>query len=394
MHHHISPIARWSEAEEVTKLHLSFMLMTLGSSMVGIFIPIFLLNLGYKVIEVAYFYLAFQSLAWFADLASGFLTARFGPKHVMRLSFLFRIMVLVTLFVLPDYEAVFYALPILLAAQGMHSIAYFTEFSKLAEEKVSNNEGKQMGRAYVVSRIASAIGPLAGGLIITNFSIRVNLVIAIITVIAAGVVLNGHEVTKTHLKTKVRKLDLRPIKPDLWGFVGISFGFVAGGVFYGMFLSEFVLSESTEYSFLGLISTISFGFAIVASVIFGKMADSGHSWLIVKIAAAGAFLVDGLRAFALTPFTTGAVNAPGASVGVGQRIPFFKGVYSSVNQLEGYRISYWIACMTVIDIMRSLFWVIFIILYHFMELKLAMQSMFIIAAFFGLLMLKAKKLYE
>lgn len=383
---------------EVNKLHLSFMLMTLGTSLVGIFIPVYLLSLDYSVLQVAVFYLAFQTLAWCADMTSGFLTARFGPKHIMRLSMIFRIFALIALYKLSDYDWLFFVLPALLAALGMHTVAYFTEFSKLAEVKpdsqTSDEEGKQLGRAFTASRIASASGPLIGGLIITYFSIKVNLIIAIATVFIAALILNGHEPVKTHQKTKLRLLDMQTVKPDLWGAAGMSLGFIAGGVFYGIFLVEFVLDANNQYSLLGLIATVSFVISVSASLVVGKLADKGYGWRLVKASTFLASIVDISRAFFLTPMGTGVVNAPGASVAVGIRIPLFKAMYKSVNRLEGFRISYFMKLFSLIGFLRIMFWVIFIALYYLVELKLAMQIMFVISGLSGLTMLKSKKLYD
>lgn len=382
---------------EMLRLHASQTLSTLGGSLVGIFIPIYLLSLEYTLIQVATFYLIREGFGPLSDFMSGQLTARFGPKHIMRLSFLFKIVFFVTLFILPDNASLFYPLAIIYQIQGMHGVAYLTEFSKLSDDKtgkVKSHEGKQLGRAFIFSRMAAALGPLIGGYIITNYSIKVNFILAIFFIFTAGAVLAGKEPVRTHQKTKVGKLHYKDIKPDFFGILGISFEYSVRSELYGIFLSMFVLTKATQFSGLGLISTISIFISILAALWIGRLSDRGKSWRVLRYSAIKSALINVGRGFFVTPVGSGAINALNDSAAVGIRIPLYKGFYGSVNKLEGFRISYWVKIFLVVGMARTSFWLIFIILLQLFDDKLSMQIMFMLTALMTLVLLKTKPLYE
>lgn len=392
-HHHLFRLP------EMAKLHLSHTLTTLGGSVIGIFIPVYLLSLDYSVLQIAYFYLLGQGLAPLTDYLSGYFTAKVGPKHVMRFGHLMKIALLVSLYYLPEYRALFYPTAVILQLQYMYSLAYFVEFSKLIETKQKTQKnravgGKQLGMAFTLSRFSAALGPIIGGYIIANYSFKVNLIIGIAFIVLAIYAINGHEPTRVHQKTKLRSLKLKTMSKDFFGFVGISYEFIIRNQVYGLFLALFVLSESSRFTGVGTIATISMFISVAASLWVGKLSDDGKGWHALKISSIKTSLINILRGFFFTPLSAGVVNAFNDSASVGVRIPLFSGFYRSVNDLEGYRISYWIKGFWIIDICRASFWIIFIVLLHNLDTKLAMQIMFIISGLVSLLLLKTKKLHE
>ena len=86
LYSHLPGRTHWRKAKfsEVTDLYISMSFKTLSLSLVGIFVPIFLYQTGYSLPEIILYYIVVSLVQCAAVIASGYLVARNGPKHVLR----------------------------------------------------------------------------------------------------------------------------------------------------------------------------------------------------------------------------------------------------------------------------------------------------------------------
>jgi MFS family permease len=136
-------------------------LSALGWSLIGIFIPIYLLTLGYPLGTIVLFYLLDSCTVFLFSIVAGFLSSRIGLKKTLLiyLPFLF-------LFVVGLYLVGRFAIPLWLIAlvSGIQTAFYFMPmnimFAQLASEE---KMGASVGKMSAYSQAASLAAPLIGG---------------------------------------------------------------------------------------------------------------------------------------------------------------------------------------------------------------------------------------
>src|SRR5688500_12583149 len=72
---------------ELSELYTSMMFRSLAISLVGIFVPVYLYQLGYSISAIFAFNCFFFISRLFWDVGASFIVARIGPKHGMITSY-------------------------------------------------------------------------------------------------------------------------------------------------------------------------------------------------------------------------------------------------------------------------------------------------------------------
>src|SRR5690606_24247459 len=71
---------------ELGEIYSAMMLRSLALSVIGVFVPVYLYQNGYDVIQILLFFAVFFLNRTIFDVVAGYLVARWGPKHTMMLS--------------------------------------------------------------------------------------------------------------------------------------------------------------------------------------------------------------------------------------------------------------------------------------------------------------------
>ncbi|MFP4117612.1 MAG: hypothetical protein ACLFTR_01685 [Candidatus Woesearchaeota archaeon] len=177
--------------KELTEIYITHALRNFAHSMVGIFVPIYLLQSGLQLYQVFLFYIIAYSIEFFFFIFGSRFSSYMGIKHSILLS-----MPLIILFFVALYkiETLFSLLPLWLlfillsslfaAAMFLYWFSFHVDFAKFSD---SENEGKQVGTLQAITTLFSVLGPLFGGLIITIFSFDLLFIIVSIILFAATI---------------------------------------------------------------------------------------------------------------------------------------------------------------------------------------------------------------
>lgn len=136
-------------------------LSALGWSLIGIFIPVYLLTLGYPVKTIFLFYLLDSFVVFLASIAAGFLSARIGLKKTLLVYLPFLAAFIVSLYLINDFAMPLWLIAILSAIQ---TAFYFMPFNTMfAQSSAAENMGDSVGKMSAYSQAAALFSPLIGG---------------------------------------------------------------------------------------------------------------------------------------------------------------------------------------------------------------------------------------
>ena len=166
---------------ELTEIYITHALRNFAHSMVGIFVPLYLLQTVLNFHQVFLFYF----IAFFMEFLLFIFGARFSLRIGIKHSILLSMPILITFFMLLyNVEFLITILPIwslLLILPFIYANAMFlywfpfhVDFAKFTN---SENEGKQVGLLQAITTMFSVLGPLTGGLIISLYSFNILFII-------------------------------------------------------------------------------------------------------------------------------------------------------------------------------------------------------------------------
>ena len=132
-------------------------------SLIGIFIPIYLLTIGYSVAQVLIYFIVYYGLVAAFSFLAIFIASRIGLERTILCRFPFTFTYLILLYLLPQY-----AIPLFLIAvfAGLECALYWIPLHILfARNTQSESVGSSTGKLFAFPQIASIAGPFLGGLI-------------------------------------------------------------------------------------------------------------------------------------------------------------------------------------------------------------------------------------
>lgn len=352
----------------------------LSISLTGLFIPIYLYQLGYSIASIFMFaawYFTFRAVV--SDLAAGYAVAKIGPKHSMFVGHILLIASTGLFLTLPNFGWPIWFLGAVQAASGsFFFIPFHVDFSKV---KHSRHGGKELGFMNIMERIGAALGPIIGGLVATIFGAQY------IFLVAAGLLLLGWvplfrtgEVTRTSQHLDFRNFSVKDKGRDFLSVMALGVENSISITMWPLFLGVFVLSGSSVYAKLGFITSSSFIVSILAAKSIGRMIDNRHGRQLLRTSAVVNAGVHLMRPFVGNlPFALG-VNLANEAVTPGYRMPYFKGLYDAADDLPGQRIVYLCSIEIMGCIAKATLWWLLTILTLIVSGKFVMQIGFCAAA--------------
>ncbi len=149
-------------------------------SLVAIFIPIFLLKIGFQIEEVLLYYCIYHAINVPLNFLAGWMTKRFGARRIIMLGVIFLILFLATLFNIQSESWTLLILMTVFAAlyDAFYWVAHIFFFMKCSEQ--DENVTKDASTLYIVKRFAGVLAPFFGALVLIFFSQKVLLLISIV----------------------------------------------------------------------------------------------------------------------------------------------------------------------------------------------------------------------
>jgi MFS family permease len=145
----------------LSKLEFSVWLHTFGRSLVSIFIPILLLQIGFSLSNVILFFLIYNAIDVPLNLFARNLIIKRGAREVIFIGILFQIIGFFILYFGSFSFALLLALAFVLASyDSFYWVAHWFVFNECVKSK--KKAGRRVGGLMIVRKLASLISPLIG----------------------------------------------------------------------------------------------------------------------------------------------------------------------------------------------------------------------------------------
>ncbi len=278
--------------KEIKLFYASFSIFNFASSIVGIFIPLYLFEKGYSLSFIILFFVLVQFSRLIFLPISAWLSSVFGAKKILSLSFVGSIIFYLILDKIDYLSNGFYLSALIYGI--IHAFLYLPFLVHLSKMSPDNNRGKILGKLNIYSAIAGASGPIFGGIIISSygFSAVFAAVIFFITP-AVLLLLLTPEISKIR-KINFRLINIKKIYPDL-----IANGFLNFQIFLSYAIwSIFIFLVVSEYDKIGLIQSISLFVSIVVFYVLGIWVDKFDRKKVLLWGSLFSFFADIIRVFA------------------------------------------------------------------------------------------------
>jgi MFS family permease len=168
--HHDYHLHHYFQNREINELYFTIALKSFANSMVGIFIPAYLWNLGFSIRNIALYYIIYFffvfALAPFCFKAA----EKWGIKHNITAGLLISVLYFYLLYQAQNGFPIW-----IVAFVGSIYVAYYAtgfhlDFARFTEK---GNTGKELALIRFLANIARLGGPIIGALILTKFSFPV-----------------------------------------------------------------------------------------------------------------------------------------------------------------------------------------------------------------------------
>jgi MFS family permease len=253
--------------KEIDELYINLGLRAFSFGLISIFIPLFLLNLGYPLFDVFLFFTASSFCHILSLIPAAYLSSKIGLKHTIIFAQPLIILYFILLFLL---ESIPIPIFIIGCVGGVYSGIFWLAFhSDFAENSDDGSKGKEVALGSVITTLLSAAAPVIGGLIIvyTNFSYLLGFVVVIILASVVPLLLTKDK--KESVDFSINKIFAKRNKHHSAGYYG--YGLYARG--FTLFWPLILFSIVGSYVTLGLITTTLLVFSFIATIVFGSFFD-------------------------------------------------------------------------------------------------------------------------
>src|SRR3989338_1265319 len=253
---------------EVKELYWNTGLFNLAINLAYIFEPIYLITLGYSVVDIMYFYLmVYVAYALFVIPITK-VTSIIGYKHAMLYAAIFQITYWLTLYGIESEPLLFYVAPILFAFQK--SLFWPPYNADVALNNVKIQRVREVGVLFSVIEFAAILGPILGGFISYQFGFLILFVCAAtLTVISVYPLFLSPEIYTRHefrFKNFWRIFRLYP--RNFFGYWGY-----AEDLMLMTLWPIFIFTIVPKFSSIGIIVTFASVIAVMLMLYLGRILD-------------------------------------------------------------------------------------------------------------------------
>ncbi|NQU98245.1 MFS transporter [Candidatus Woesearchaeota archaeon] len=263
---------------ELHELYFSISLRTFAIMLINIFVPIYLIKLGYTFQTVLWFFTIFAFTHAVTSFPAAKISSNIGLKHTILISVPFLILYYFLLYSVQFVQSL--GIPIITIAvfggvsNALFWIGHHTHFAEYSHE---GKIGKELGTVKILISIFTAIGPVIGGLLLTFFSFNVVFLIVcgllVLSVIPLLMSEDKHEAFRFSLE------DFRNIfkTRDIIGNAGCGIEGSIQQIIWPVFIFFFILDQ--EFTTLGTISSLSLLFSLIITYMIANNVDKKPNFM-------------------------------------------------------------------------------------------------------------------
>ncbi len=343
---------RYAPLSEVAELYASRVLRTAALYMISTFVSIYLYQIGGSVALIALYWAAFYAFKVAMTLPIARCVAWIGPKRAIFISNILYIPAMVAYALLPDYGI--WLLLIAPVFQGisasMYSIAYNIDFSKV---KNFQHAGKQIAYMNIFEKITIGLSPLIGGLVAAIWGPQTVIVIsAALFAVAAVPLFKTGERVRVNQKLVFRGFPWRLFFSHAVAQTSLGFDMFTSGTVWSLYIAIIVLgvtsSSNDVYAITGLLLSVVFLVAIVASYTYGRLIDRRKGGDLMRVGTIANAITHFLRPFAVSPVMVLGLNAANEMATTAYSLPYTRALFDNAD-LSGTRVTY----LGLVDILSN-----------------------------------------
>ncbi len=374
--------------DELSEIYASQFLRSFGTSLIGIFVPIYLYKLGFSIPALCLMFVVWALI----KIPSAFLVAKtigkYGPKHTIAISVLLQI---VFLGLLMTIDSLNWQLWVIAVFGSLSMISYMmalqVDFSKI---KHTEHGGKELSYMQIFERVGAVAGPLIGGIIATLFDPRYSIALAIVILCASLIpIFLSTEPIRQNQVIIIKGFPWRRNKRNIRISAVFAIENAISVTVWPLFLGAFILIENT-YAVLGILTAVSTAFALLVVYVIGKLIDDRKGGLLLNVGAIGNAILHLFRPFVGSVSQALAINLMNEPLTAMYRMPFLKGRFDDADNVPGYRIVYFMIIEFHIAIAASIFWLSMFVIATSWSDKGALQVAFVVGAVMSLIITKQK----
>lgn len=348
MHHLVRHHMHNAKYLDRTRMYWTMSLKTFAVSLVGVFVPAYLYQLGFSVQEIILYFLVRELIELVMVYPTSLSMMKFGVKSTFAAGCVLSLVNLILLYFLPGSPELYLAAA---AIEGLAISMFFLPYHYMFSAAVTRRGGgSQVGFMDILLNIVMALGPLIGGLIASATNLQVVLLMAAAFVgMALGPLIKGR-----HNEYLIRFSYAQPLRMLITRDSASNMGFgvteMAATILWPLFI--FLLVQS--YATLGIVISGSLLLIILLDSYVGRLTDKGlHSWLMNLGAVSSAILHIGRFAASSTGLVV-LVNVLSDVTHTLFRIPWTKEFYQHAGRQD--RATYIAAMELAVCIGRAVFW--------------------------------------
>ncbi len=385
----------WREIgfDELSELYASMFLRSLSTSLIGIFVPIFLYKQGISLEGVCLYYVVFFAFRIAIDIIAAFVVGRIGPKHTIVLSTIFTIINLMMLMTLKTLHWPLVLVSLTNAiATSLFFIAFHTDFSKV---KDALHGGKELGYLLTMQNIGGVLGPLVGGIIATVYDVRYTIFIAI-SLLAFSLVplFTTNEAVRLHQHITFKGFVWRPHARAFVSYACFGTENIVCTLIWPLFVSLVVFTSGT-YAKLGAVTALSTGLTLLFINFIGRSVDKKQDRLLMRCGVAVNIVLHLLRTAVTSSLGVIGVNSVNDPISSMYRMPYIKHYYDFSDSVPGYRIVYIALSEAASQVGKMLMWLGIAVAMHFVPFTTAVRGAFVVAACISLgILLQPRKVND
>ncbi len=296
MHQHIHIHKIHILKDELSEVYFNLSIQSFALSLISVFIPIYLLGIGYSFNEMLIFFIIIYATLGLLSPFCAMLANRIGFKHMIILRTPFLITFLFGLNLIEIINIPLYALAFI---GGLSSSLYWNSINSIfAEHSNKLHRGSQTGKMISMPNIASLAGPTIGGILAYMFGFKTLFIITTFFILISLIPLFFTKDTKPHVNFSIKKMFR--IKSNMRFFIYNALNgtrFIAGMIFWPLFI-YWGLDGSTTGT--GLSRTITSVGIILLTFYVGHKTDHSDKYKYIKKGALFVGLLWFIRIFSTT----------------------------------------------------------------------------------------------
>ena len=384
---------RYASFNEVAELYVSRMLRMAAMFMASSFLSIYLYQIGYSLAVIGFIWVAFFFFKTVMALPIARFVAWSGPKHAILVSNILYIPAMILYAILPATSA-WLLIPALIfqgISAAMYSIAYLIDFSKV---KSAEHAGKEIAYMNIFEKITTGLSPLIGGFVAYFFGPQVVIILAaILFSLAAAPLLRTGEPVMVKQKLLFRGFPWRLFFRHTAAQFSIGFDSFTSGTVWTLYLAVVILGITEKgnsvYATMGVLLSVVFVVAIIASYTYGRLIDRKHGNGLMKASALLGAATHFVRPFVTTPIGAAGLNAAHELTTAGYSLPYTRAVFDNAD-ISGVRVTYLGLNEIFSNLGAGVASLVFAVMALALEQETAMKVFFIVGGIVVLFILTAR----